>query len=395
MNYDLTIVSGLCEGKFPENSSDDWLGSKVRADFGLPSVSRKVAIAGYDFCNYLCNKEVILLYPQSQNNNPATKSRFLLKLEIVLKLNGWQEWLQNGEEYLQLLDIYPCSYKSNIERANPQPFSLAKQNLTKISATDISKWLRNPYFIYAKRILQLKPLRKIEQTSSFAEFGSFVHQVLENFVQDYSEIEPKKRPETLINDYGKRLFEKYFPDKTSTLLWWARFENIAKWFLEQEEILQQNLAETFVEIEAEAIINNVTLTTKIDRLNVFADGSFEIVDYKTGQLPSTKDIKSGLEPQLAIEALIICLGRIKNYPELKGKIRQDKITNLQYQNLKGKDTNKIMNLPDISALINAAEDGILRLLTMFIDQNFGYLCCPNFDLYKQDDYWHLGRVGEL
>jgi ATP-dependent helicase/nuclease subunit B len=319
----------------------------------------------------------------------------LLKIETILKLNNWQSWLKNGEEYLQLLEAKFCDNLPNNQRANPQPFLWEKNNLTKISATDVSKWLRNPYFIYAKRILQLKPLKNIEQTASFAEFGNFVHKVLENFVKNYSQIAAEKRLEILINDYGKILFKQYFPDQTSTLLWWAKFENIAQWFVKQEDILQENLAATFVEIEAEAIIGNIILSTKIDRLNLFVDGSYEIIDYKTGQLPSAKNIKSGLEPQLAIEALIICLGKIKNYPNLNNAISKKAITNFQYQNLKGRDSNKIMNISKTTELINAAEDGISRLLTMFVDQNLGYVCCPNFDLYKKDDYWHLGRVGEL
>ena len=390
MSYDLTIVSGLVEGEFPSKSSDDWLGNKIRAEFGLSSGAKKIGISAYDFCNYLGNKEVVLLYPKNQNNAPTIKSRFLLKLETVLKINGWEDCLKDGEEYLQLLNL-DSTKQINSPRANPKPQKELGQKLQKISATDISKWLRNPYYIYAKRILQLKPLKQIEQDASFAEFGNFVHKVLEEFVKNYPKID--------LENFGKEIFSNYFPDESTHLLWWPRFENIAKWFLKQEIELRKNLQTSFVEVEAQTIINDVILTTKVDRINLYQDGSYEIIDYKTGTLPAPKEIKSGLEPQLAVEAIVLTKGVIQNYSQLK--ISQ--INNLQYQNLKGKDQNEIKNLSDVDKLIAAADDGILRLLEMFNDQNLGqdlgqdlgYICCPNIDIYKQDDYWHLARIGEL
>jgi ATP-dependent helicase/nuclease subunit B len=377
MSYDLTIVSGLCDGEFPAKTSDDWLGNKIRAEFGLSSGAKKIGTAAYDFCNYLSNREVVLAYPKNKNNSPTIKSRFLLKLETVLKVNGWQDWMRDGEQYLELLNF--DFGQVNFERTNPRP----QEKLKKISATDISKWLRNPYYIYAKRILELKPLKQIEQDASFAEFGNFVHKTLEEFVKNYPNVDLKS--------YGKKIFTDYFPDPTSHLLWWAKFENIAEWFVKYEAELRENLQESFVELEAQAIINGVILTTKIDRINLYLDGSFEIIDYKTGTLPAPKDIKSGLEPQLAVEAIVLSKGEIKNYSGLK--ISQ--IKNLQYQNLKGKDQNDVKNVSDVEELILAADVGILKLLKIFNGEDVGYVCCPNFDIYKEDDYWHLGRVGEL
>ena len=65
---------------------------------------------------------------------------------------------------------------------------------------------------------------------------------------------------------------------------------------------------------------------------------------------------------------------------------------MQYQNLK---ESEVKNLDDTDKLIAAADDGILRLLEIFSDNNSGYVCCPNIDIYKEDDYWHLARIGEI
>ena len=52
-----------------------------------------------------------------------------------------------------------------------------------------------------------------------------------------------------------------------------------------------------------------------------------------------------------------------------------------------------LNTPRLMA---AAKDGVFRLIKIFYDgpQKIGYISCPNIELYKKDDYWHLGRVGE-
>lgn len=379
MNYDLTIISGLVEGQFPSQSFDHLLGSKMRLDLEMSSQNKKIGIAAYDFCNYLQNGEVVISYSENQNNVPNIKSRFLLKLETILKINNLENLFDDGKKYLDFLNE---SQSRKLAEEKPI-YKTAK--IKNFSATDISKWLRNPYYVYAKRILKLKPLKQIEQESSFAEFGNFVHKSLEEFVKNY--------PKNNLLEIGKKNFSDFFPDKTSHLIWMPKFENIAKWFEEKERELRANLAESFVEVEIELMIKDVLLTTKIDRINLYKDGSVEIIDYKTGILPKDKEIQSGLEPQLATEAVILSQGKIKNYSEALVKISGKKINNLQYQNLKGKDQNEVKDLKNPDELINAANQGISGLIALFNEEKNAYICAPNLDIYKKDDYWHLGRIN--
>lgn len=387
LNHDLTIISDLCEGDFPSKTTDDWLGNKIRTDFGLPSLNKNIGVAAYDFSNYLGGKEVILTYPQSKNNSPTLKSRFLLKLETILKINYHQ--IADGKYYQQLLKL---STQGQSKQSINRPSPVVKKTIDRLSTTDVSKFLRDPYYLYAKRILRLKPLKSIEQEPSFAEFGNFVHRVLENFIKDYQKIAPEQRLEKLVNDYGKNIFDDYFPSPHSRLLWWPKFENIAKWFIKKEVELRVNLAQILVEVEAEIIINNIILTTKIDRVNFYKDGRVTIIDYKSGILPRDMDVTSGLEPQLAVEAIIITQGNIKNYPELNNQIKV--VNNLEYWNLKGRDQNEIKERQDSEELIAAADSGVKELMNILSENNFSYICCPNFEIYQKNDYYHLARIEE-
>ena len=345
------------------------------------------------------------------------KSRFLLKLATFFKAKDWQNCFQNPDKYLTTTsNLGQNSPLTEQKRSNPKPFLHQPNLLKKISATDISKWMRNPYQIYAQRILCLKPLRNIEQESSYAEFGNFVHKILEIFLQNYQQIDPQNRLEFLIGNQAQEIFSQYFPDKTSVLLWWKRFEAIAHWFLKLEEALRVNLKESFSEVEAKATINGVEISARVDRLNLYLDGSFEIVDYKTGSLAAAKEIKKGIEPQLAVLAVILSQGKITNYPKLNGKINLQNIKNLQYQNPKGEDKNLIKNFVKnnnisdncgvkietyqsikLEELLQSAEIGLTELLDLFINKNFGFICCPDPDIYQQnkDDYHHLARIDEI
>ena len=396
MNYDLVIVSGLNDGEFPNNNSANaWLGRKICSDLGLSDYNKKIGISAYDFSNYLGNKEVIVTRSFNKNNSPTIKSRFLLKLEAVLQATKLYEQLDLGKYYTQILaKISQIDKKENITA--PRPKAAIEDRFTRFSVTDIGKWIRDPYYIYAKRILKLKPLDDIDKEPSFAEFGNFVHKALENFIKDYEEFNSlPKKIEALINKYGKEAFGLCFPDEESKLLWWPKFENIAKWFVEKEEEIRKNLKASYTELEANLFINGINITTKIDRINFYQNGEIEIIDYKTGMVPSISEARIGLEPQLSMEAIILSDGEIKNYPELQNIISIDKVTLLNYYNLKGRDKSKVTQIGPASELIPAAKDGIIELITLFSNSEMAYISCPNPDIYKENEYYHLARISEF
>ena len=75
---------------------------------------------------------------------------------------------------------------------------------------------------------------------------------------------------------------------------------MAEWFIAQEAEHRKHFTQVYSEIKAKWLIEldgkPFTLTTQIDRLSVAADGSFSLVDYKTGAIPDDSD-------QLRLEAM--------------------------------------------------------------------------------------------
>ncbi len=107
-----------------------------------------------------------------------------------------------------------------------------------------------------------------------------------------------------------------------------------------------------------------------------------IIDYKTGSIPTKKDVFSGLSPQLIIESIILLDGGF-------GKLGSIEAESLVYVKINSKSpyislTEIAINKEDIQK----HKQGLINLLTHYITTG-QYFIEPN--LMNYDDYWHLAR----
>ena len=83
-----------------------------------------------------------------------------------------------------------------------------------------------------------------------------------------------------------------------------------RWFAEWEAARRGDIAAIAAEIGGEIKIRldndrTFTLNARADRIERRADGGYAILDYKTGQPPTGKQVRMGLSPQLTLEAAIL------------------------------------------------------------------------------------------
>ena len=93
-------------------------------------------------------------------------------------------------------------------------------------------------------------------------------------------------------------------------LWWPRFQRIAAWFADWEIARRGDIAAIDAEIRGEIAIpldneRTFILSARADRIERRRDGTYAILDYKTGQPPTGKQVRMGLSPQLTLEAAIL------------------------------------------------------------------------------------------
>jgi ATP-dependent helicase/nuclease subunit B len=251
---------------------------------------------------------VILTHAAKVGGAPAVASRFLHRLEAVAGETRWDEAKRAGESYVRFADELDRPEKIEpIPQPAPKPPRATRP--LKLSVTAIEDWLRDPYTIYAKYILRLDPLDPVDMPLSAADRGSAIHNALGEFTEKFATALPAQ-PALVLRGIGEKHFAPLMERPEARALWWPRFQRIAGWFADWELARRYNLDKIKAETRGEIGIQldnerTFTLSARADRIERRHDGSYAILDYKTGQPPTGKQVRMGLSPQLTLEAAIL------------------------------------------------------------------------------------------
>jgi ATP-dependent helicase/nuclease subunit B len=306
---DRVILGGLVEGVWPPAPRvDPWLSRPMRHELGLDLPERRIGLSAHDFAQLLGTEEVILSHAAKVGGAPAVASRFLHRLEAVAGEARWQAARAAGETYVRLADRLDSP--DRVEPiAQPAPKPPRATRPLKLSVTAIEDWLRDPYTIYAKHILRLNPLDPVDMPLSAADRGSAIHDALGEFTQTFAAELPDDAARAL-RGIGEKYFAPLMERPEARALWWPRFQRIARWFADWEIVRRTGITRIDAEIRGEIPIlldneRTFVLSARADRIEHLNDGSFAILDYKTGQPPTGKQVRMGLSPQLTLEAAIL------------------------------------------------------------------------------------------
>ena len=315
---DRVILGGLVEGVWPPAPRiDPWLSRPMRHELGLDLPERRIGLSAHDFAQLLGTPDVILSHAAKVGGAPAVASRFLHRLEAVAGEARWNVAKAAGEHYVRFAEELdrPDAVKP-VDQPAPKPPRATRP--LQLSVTAIEDWLRDPYTIYAKYILKLSPLDPVDMPLSAADRGSAIHDALGEFTQTFAATLPPD-PALALRRIGEKYFAPLMERPEARALWWPRFQRIASWFAEWETARRSTIAAIEAEIEGRIHIpldhaRVFTLTARADRIERRHDDSYAILDYKTGQPPTGKQVRMGLSPQLTLEAAILREGGFKDIP---------------------------------------------------------------------------------
>jgi len=391
---DLVIMAGLNEGSWPpEPAADPWMSRPMRKDFGLPSLEQKIGLSAHDFLQAASAPQVVLTRSEKMDAAPTVKSRWLSRLDAVAP-RAFQQDFSPWLPWYRALDL--PSKKKLIPPPRPTPPVACRPQ--KLSVTGIQKWMQDPYSIYARYILNFKVLDPLDADPGAADKGTIIHDALDDFMGKYSDHLPDNAEAELI-DIGRGKFANYLDRPTVRAFWWPRFIHVAAWFIEQEKTRRATSKTVATEIEGHKIFDlaggEFTLTAKADRIDQLADGSYSIIDYKTGQSPTLRKIYAGYAPQLPLEGLMAQGGNFKG-------LKAGPVSDLSYWQLKGgEDVAKITtfnssarNKMDVPEVITASFEGLARLVSRFNLEQTPYLNNPRPDNLGYGEYDHLARTRE-
>ena len=387
-NFDYVILGEMNEGIWPKaDKADMWMSRPMKQYFGLSLPEKNVGILAADLCSFLGCKNVIITRADRIDGTPTKKSRWLLRLETVVNALDFDINLLQKRDLLCFVDNMDKPSKISAIKP-PAPCPPVEARPRKLSASAVDLLISDPYSVFAKYILKLYPFNDLDTPLDQRDYGTLIHAIIEEFNNIYPSNLPENALDKLL-ELGKKYFDKMKVESELRTFWFPKFEKTAKWIIEQEKDYRFLVKKVNNEVTGQVCINApngpITFTAKADRIDELKNNSINILDYKTGKIPSKKQVFAGHALQLVLEGIIARKGTFEN-------ISSKELEELLYWQLGSKSLNINPNEDDI---INKTEEYLQRLVSAFDFVTTPYLSRPTPKyIPKNKDYEHLARIKE-
>jgi len=314
-SFDRVILGALEENIWPQATEPGpWMSRPMRAKFGLPAPEARIGRVAADFFHAAAStNELVLSTARKRGGAPSVPTRWLTRLETFLKgqgalalapnaAAGWAASLDQPEE-----DPKPWG------RPAPSPPIAARPR--RLTVSDATQLIADPYAFYAGRILGLRALDEVDADIGAREYGTLVHHAMRYFLTGLGAGWPGATAARELWDRACAVaLQKEAVHPGVLAFWQPRMARMGDFVIAEEEKLrtQTGLIRCLTEHEGRIMLElpggEVEITAKADRLDELAGGGWRILDYKTGQVPAEKKVVDGAAPQLALEAMILEAG---------------------------------------------------------------------------------------
>ncbi|MBQ8481842.1 MAG: PD-(D/E)XK nuclease family protein [Alphaproteobacteria bacterium] len=396
-NYDRVIIGEANEDVWPKlPKADMWLSRPMKSDFKMPQAERSIGVSAADFAHLLNAPEVFVTRAQKVDGTPTDKSRWWLRMETVLDAIFGSDDEQKKKYAFIYREPY-SQWAKNLERCDnprpvkaPQPRPKLKYRPRKLTASQVEILMRDPYSVYAKEILKLEPLKKLDREKEVFDFGIMVHKVLEEFNKKYyGEYYPENAAEILMKSGMQKFAENNVSEEVQTF-WKPQLKAMIDMVVGREAEYRHLITKVNSEVKGEMIFKakggDFLISAKADRIDKTKDGCINIIDYKTGKGRSDKELKEVTAPQLPVEAMIAQKVGFED-------VEKAEVASMQYWALKDKSGKT--DYDETQNAIDKIETALQKLIDGFDDEKRPYLAKPVSSKYGQyGDYDHLSRYLE-
>ncbi len=391
---ELVILAGLNDGVWPATPAPDpWLSRQMRLKAGLLLPERQVGLSAHDFQQAAAAPEVILSRAIRDSESETVPSRWLARLTNLLQglpdqdgPAALQSMRDRGHAWLQLgVAMEATERVAPATRPAPRPPVEARPR--ELPVTGIERLIRDPYAVYARTILRLKPLDPLRPMPDARLRGKVLHRLVETFIKTRPDGESQDSARERLLKLAENVLDDEIAWPSARRLWLARLARIADSFVAKEKSRQAAGTPFVMERTGSVSLQNVdfTLTARPDRIDLLDDGRVHIYDYKTGTPPSDKKQRA-FDKQLILEAAMAERG---GFTELGPR----EVAGTTYIHLGGDGDEKPGAMEE--GLFDAEWDRLGQLITAYLKRETGYIARRAvFETRRAGDYDHLARFGE-
>jgi ATP-dependent helicase/nuclease subunit B len=386
---DLVVLGGLNDGVWPAlPPPDPWLNRDMRLQAGLLLPERRIGLAAHDYQQAVCAPKVVLTRARRDAQAETVPSRWLNRLTNLLAglpdqggIDALAAMRARGQTWLTMAATLDAPTAPLPASRRPAPRPPVAHRPRSLAVTQIRTLIRDPYAIYARHILNLKPLDPLRPGPDPQLRGQVLHRILEHFVRHRTKDSGRAQ---LLAITASLLFEEVaWP--TTRALWMAKMERAADFFLLQDAKRggRAVLLEEKMGLDLPGL--DFRLTAKPDRIDVLPDGRLHLVDYKTGK-PPTEEQQKRFDNQLWLQAGMAERGAFG--PDLPTDV-----ASIAYVGLGSSPD--VVEREITPAEINETWEKLLRLIARYQDNAQGYAARRAVVEEKDTgDYDHLARLGE-
>ncbi len=390
---ELVILGGLNEGVWPEAAKPDpWLNRKMRHDAELLMPERRIGLSAHDFQQAVAAPEVILTRAVRDAEAQTVPSRWVNRLTNLLvglskeSAAALETMKARGDRWLRMAERLNTPEANVAPAKRPCPSPPVAMRPKELSITEIQRLIRDPYWVYARRVLGLRALESLKPAADAPLRGIVVHKVLGRFIDEGPVTGSESDHARLVATMDEVLSEEV-PWPATQRLWRARLLRVANWFIAGEADRQSDREPIAQERKGALSLPDVevTLAGRIDRVDRLPDGSLAIYDYKTGSVP-TQDQQRHFDKQLLLSAVMVEHGAVENLPK-------NTVCEVAYIGLGSSP--KYVTISLESEETSKARAELLSLLGAYRGETLGYTSRRAIERTAHGgDYDHLARFGE-
>ncbi|SFJ57945.1 double-strand break repair protein AddB [Celeribacter neptunius] len=393
LNADLVILGGLNETVWPQSvGQDPWFSRDMRKQAGLLSPEQSTGLAAHDFQQAIGAPDVVITRAKRDAEAETVASRWLIRLTnlmagmsdegraaLAAMRERGQKWIDLAEEIDRPDFTLPAA-----RRPSPRPPVEARPR--QLSVTRIETLIRDPYDIYASRILRLSKLDPLSRDPDVRERGTALHAIMEAYLSQIAD-ESHEAAVARFLSVAEDVLEREVAWPSARRVWLGRIRRVASQIIQRESALLTEGQPAGIEAKGAMHIPEVdfSLTCKADRIDRLEDGTFAIYDYKSGSPPSEKQTRY-FNIQLHLEAAMMEAGGFDDVP--RGHVSKiaylglgTKLTDTTLPLEPGEDVKIRKRLADLIKAYDTVEQGYSARRMMA-------------SVRYTTDFEHLSRYGE-